>query len=122
MIGAAALQAMAAPALAQPAQADMLRQTVAAATNPMSAWQTSFSPSMVSRLRTLEVSSLSSNCRPVVVGLDKRPVSTAGAMLVPGALCVSTARQGLKSGLTSAGVGPGIDSTPLKDAVAGQRP
>jgi len=114
-----ALAAMAGAAFAAPAQSEMLTQTVASVTNPMSAWQASFSPNMVSRLRPLEVRSLSPNCRPVVVGLDKKPVSTAGAMLLAGALCIAAPQAGLKSGLTSQGVANGIDATSLKSDVAG---
>jgi hypothetical protein len=114
-----ALLAALAPALAQSKQADMLTQTVQSVTNPLSAWQASFSPNMVSRLRPLEATGLSPNCRAVVVGLDSKPVSTAGATLVAGALCINTSRDGLKSGLTSVGVSDGLDASPLKGAVAG---
>src|SRR5579884_2598731 len=117
-----ALLAISGAAKAQPAQADMLTQTVAAVTNPLSAWQASFSPNMVSRLRPLEAHSLSPNCRPVVVGLDKRPVSAAGSTLVAGTLCVATAREGLKSGLTAKGVSAGIDSAPLKGGISDTAP
>ena len=106
----------------QNAQSAMLSQTVAAVTNPKAAWQASFSPNMISRLRPVEVQSLSPNCRAVVVGVDKRPVSTAGLTLVAGTLCIKTSRQGLTKrvghGLANQTSPQGIDTGGLKGGLA----
>jgi hypothetical protein len=118
-LAALAILGLAGGASAQTTQSDMLAQTAAASANPMSAWQASFSPNMVSRLRPISVHDLSPNCRSVVVALDKKPATSAGVVLVTGRQCVTTARDGLKAGLATGGVANGLTSAPVTAAISG---
>jgi hypothetical protein len=114
-----AILGLAGGASAQTSQSDMLAQTVAASANPMSAWQASFSPNMVSGLRPISVHDLSPNCRSVVVGLDKKPASSAGVILAAGTQCLATAREGLKAGLAAGGVANGLNSATMNSDISG---
>jgi hypothetical protein len=117
--GCLAAVVLAGAARAQTAQPDMLQQTVAAAANPMSAWQASFSPNMVSGLRPLTVHELPPGCRPVVVALDKKPATAAGVMLAAGSRCVQTSRPGLRSGFTGGGVKAGLQTSAISGGLGG---
>jgi hypothetical protein len=114
-----AILGLAGGASAQTTQSDMLAQTVAASANPMSAWQASFSPNMVSGLRPISIHDLSPNCRSVVVALDKKPASSAGVVLASGTKCLTTTREGLKGGLAMGGVANGLNSAPTNSDISG---
>ena len=114
-----AILGLAGGAAAQTTQSGMLAQTVAASANPMSAWQASFSPNMVSGLRPISVHDLSPSCRSVVVALDKKPASSAGVVLASGTQCLTTAREGLKAGLSSDGVANGLNGAAPNGAISG---